>query len=129
MIFKLSALALIAATLAVIVRGTRPEISLQIGIAAGLLILLAVVEQLTGIVTEILSAAERYGLQRQYLGAVFKVIGIAYVAQFAAQACRDCGEGGIAAKVELSARIIMLAITLPIVLSLLDTVSALLEVQ
>lgn len=128
MIFKLSAMAVIAAALSVLLKGMRPELAMQIGIAAGLLILLSVLELLTGIIQDILSAAEAYGLRQDSIGAAIKVIGIAYVAQFAAQSCRDCGETAIAAKVELGARVIMLALAMPVVISLLDTIHLLLEV-
>lgn len=129
MIFKIGAMAFIAATMAVLLKQSRPEISMQIGVLAGLLILLSVMEQLAGVVSGIVDAAASYGLDGPYLSAVFKVIGIAYAAQFAAEACRDSGEVGLASKVELAARVVMLTIALPVVLSLLESIGALLEVN
>ncbi|MPN52657.1 hypothetical protein SDC9_200319 [bioreactor metagenome] len=129
MIFKIGAMAIIAASLAALVRSYRPELGIQIGIAAGLLILLTAIGEITGLITVIEDMASSYGLDASFLGVIFKVIGIAYVAQFAAQACRDSGEGAIAGKVELAARVVMLALALPTVISLLDDISGMISMQ
>lgn len=129
MMFKIGAMAIIAASLAALVRSYRPELGIQVGIAAGLLILLTVIGEITGIIAAIKETAASYGLDSGFLGVVFKVIGIAYVAQFAAQACRDSGEGAIAGKVELAARIVMLALALPTVMTLLKSVGGMISTQ
>ena len=127
LVFKIAALAVIAAILAVLLKKYRPEIALQVSIAAGLLILFAVIEQVTGIMESILGIAESFGLATSYLNIIFKVIGISYIAQFAAQTCRDAGEGAIAEKVELAAKILLLTLALPIVMELLQLVSSLIS--
>lgn len=127
LVFKIAALAVIAAILAVLLKRYRPEIALQVSIAAGLLILFAVIEQVTGIMESILGIAESFGLATSYLNIIFKVIGISYIAQFAAQTCRDAGEGAIAEKVELAAKILLLTLALPIVTELLQLVSSLIS--
>lgn len=127
LVFKIAAFSVISAILAVLMKQYRPEISMQIGIVSGLLILLAVVEQITGIIGTITDIAAGFGLETAYLNIVFKVIGISYIAQFAAQTCKDAGENAIAAKVELAAKILMLTLALPIVTSLLETVGGLLQ--
>ena len=127
LVFKIAALAVIAAILAVLLKKYRPEIALQVSIAAGLLILFAVIEQVTGIMESILGIAESFGLATSYLNIIFKVIGISYIAQFAAQTCRDAGEGAIAEKVELAAKILLLTLALPIVTELLQLVSSLIS--
>lgn len=126
LVFKIAALAVIAAILSVLLKKYRPELAMQIGIAAGLLILFAVIGEITGILEMISALAERFGLDSSYFSVIFKVIGITYIAQFAAQTCRDAGEGAIADKVELAARILILTLTLPIVTELLEMVGGLL---
>ena len=44
---------------------------------------------------------------------MLKVTGIAYIAEFAVQACKDAGETGIASKIELSAKILILGMCAP----------------
>jgi len=57
---------------------------------------------------------------------ILKVIGIAYIAEFGAQVCRDAGEGAVAAKVELAGKALVLLLALPIVYAILDFVGRLL---
>ena len=76
-------------------------------------ILVAVVgniAEIKGVVDEMLAG---YGLDALQVKVIFKVIGIAYIAQFAADACRDAGEGAIASKVELAGRVLIVATAMP----------------
>lgn len=55
-----------------------------------------------------------------YLAVIFKVIGIAYLGEFAAQICRDSGSTAVASKIELAAKIIILSLMLPILSAILQ---------
>jgi len=126
LVFKIAAFAVISAIIAVMLRQYRPEIALQISIAAGLLILLAVMEQITGVLSTVSEIAHEYGIDESGLTTIFKVIGISYLAQFAADTCRDSGESALAGKVELAAKILILTLALPIIKILLESVNSLL---
>ncbi|NCB30439.1 MAG: stage III sporulation protein AD, partial [Clostridia bacterium] len=67
------------------------------------------------------------GLGANQLKLVFKVIGIAYVVQFAAEACRDAGEGAVASKVELAGRVLIVAVALPALMAVLSLLTGLLQ--
>ena len=49
-----------------------------------------------------------------------RLVGMAYVTEFAAQACRDAGEEGLAAKAALCGKMLLLAQTLPLILEIGD---------
>ena len=49
--------------------------------------------------------------------------GITYVAEFAASLCRDAGHQAIASQIEIFAKLSLLAVSLPVVTALLDTIS------
>ncbi len=127
-IFQLAAFALLAASIVVLVRAYRPEMALQISIVAGLLLLLYIVAQVSGILDSLRTLSERYGINSAYIGVLVKIIGIAYLAQFAGDICKDAGESAMASKVELGGRIMILAAALPAAISLLDMVASLLPV-
>lgn len=126
LVFKIAAFAVITALLAVMLRQYRPEIALLASLASGLLIVLAVVEQVTGILHSISEIAEDVGIDRAALSVIFKVVGISYLAGFAADTCRDAGESALAGKVELAAKILLLSLTLPLIKEVLGSVSSLL---
>jgi stage III sporulation protein AD len=61
-----------------------------------------------------------------YLVTLLKILGIAYIAEFGAQICRDAGEGTIASKIELAGKILILLLALPIFTAVLQVVVRLL---
>ena len=49
---------------------------------------------------------------------LFKLVGMAYVTEFAAQACRDAGEEGLAVKAALCGKVLLMLQTLPLILEI-----------
>ncbi len=124
-IFNIAIFALIAASVIVLIRAYRPEMAMQVGIVSGLMLLIYIVLQTSGILESIMAITERYGIDTAYIGLLIKIIGIAYIAQFAGEICKDAGESALASKVELGGRVMILAAALPAALSLLDMVASL----
>ena len=62
-------------------------------------------------VTELLQAA---ALPGKYALILFKALGLCWLAQFAADSCRDAGESALASKVELAGKTAVLLTTLPL---------------
>ena len=58
-----------------------------------------------------------------YFGILFKVIGITYLCEFCAGLCRDAGYQAIAAQVELFGKVTVLLAGMPVLLSLIDTIT------
>ena len=122
-LFKVIGIALTAAVASLLLRTYRPELSVQIAVAAGTLLLLLTVDELKVMSAFLNDMFERTGIKTEYLKAMVKVLGIAYLAQFAADLCRDAGESAVAGKVELAGRVMILAISLPILGAILELVS------
>ena len=53
---------------------------------------------------------------------LLKMVGITYVGQFSASICRDAGYASVAGQIELFARLSVLAISMPILTALLETI-------
>ena len=68
----------------------------------------------------------RAGINLIYVSTIFKVLGIAYLAEFSAQICRDAGSQAIAGKIELAGKVIILTLAIPILLAILEAIVALL---
>ena len=71
--------------------------------------------------------AQQSGVDAELTKFLLRVTGIALICELAAQLCRDAGSGGLAQKVELSGKVVILCACLPLVrelsvcaLSLLD---------
>ena len=62
-----------------------------------------------------------------YFSTVLKVVGIAYLAGFGAEVCRDAGERATAGKLELAGKVIILITALPVLIAVLETITRFLK--
>ncbi|MCM8900899.1 stage III sporulation protein AD [Caldicoprobacter algeriensis] len=121
-VFQLVGLGIVAAILALVLKQHKPELSLFIAIAAGVIILLMMTGRLVAVVAVLDDMARRANLDQAHLSVVLKAIGIAYITEFGAQVCKDAGENSIASKIELGGKIIILSLTLPILVGLIEVI-------
>ncbi|MBQ7092514.1 MAG: hypothetical protein IJN83_07665 [Clostridia bacterium] len=124
-VLKLSAVALIAICAVMIIKSYRPELAMQVSIGAGIAILAYGMNTVGGIAQTADSLFSRYGIDPEGMKSIAKMIGIAYIAQFSADTCRDCGESSLAGKVEFAGRLMMVSAALPLVISTLEAIGGL----
>ena len=124
-VLKLSAVALIAICAVMIIKSYRPELAMQVSIGAGIAILAYGMNTVGGIAQTADSIFSRYGIDPEGMKSIAKMIGIAYIAQFSADTCRDCGESSLAGKVEFAGRLMMVSAALPLVISTLEAIGGL----
>ena len=105
-----------------VVRQQQPEIAKLCAIAAGAMLLLSALENIAQVQEAFSRIAALSGLHEGYLSLLQKVLGIAYVAEFAAQTCADVGEAGLAMKVALCGKLTIFALAAPMLLSLLEMI-------
>lgn len=108
-----------------ILRRLRPEIATGLIIAAGALAGLMILPQLTQIVDGITQLAASGGVQTSYTAQLMKIGGISLLMDFAAQTCRDANEDGLALKVELAGRVMLIGLSLPVMQKLLAQIMSL----
>lgn len=121
-ILKIVGIGLIATTLSVVLKQQKPEFAMQVSIVTGLVIIFFVLDELSYVVKVLEDLSRRANLNSLYFSTVLKVIGIAYIAEFGAQISRDAGENSIASKIELGAKVIIMMMSLPILMSILDLI-------
>lgn len=125
-IVNLVLLAISGVVILVVLRQSRPEMALVLSVLLGVLIFAAVVPKIGMIVTTLGSISTKSDIGSLHLATLLKIVGVAYIAEFGAQICRDAQEGAIASKVELAGKVIIMALSMPIVLIILDSVLQLL---
>ncbi len=119
-IFKIVILGLVVTILIVIIRQQRPEYALQLSIMTGVIILSMMLGKISSIMTVMKQLATRANINLLYMETVLKIIGIAYIAEFGAQICRDAGEGAVANKIEFAAKVIVMVLAIPIIIAVFD---------
>lgn len=119
-VLQIVAFGLIATVLIVVVKHQRPELALLLSVAAGVTLFLLVLGKIGSIIEIIRELASGAGISMVYLGTILKIMGIAYIAEFGAQICRDAGEGAVATKIEFAAKILIMVLAVPIVVAVLQ---------
>ncbi len=114
-IAKVIGLGLIGGILAAAVRKTNPELGIQVSVAAGVIVFCLVIGYLAQAVDFIKDLANEYHTLYQGTLVLLKVIGIAYLCEFGVQVLKDAGESALAVKVELAGKVIIFAVTLPLI--------------
>lgn len=125
-IFQVVGIGLTGAVLAVYVKESNREIAMLISLATGLVLFLYALSQVGGVINVLTELATRANINIFYLTVVLKIMGIAYLAEFGAQICRDAGEGSTATKIEFAAKILVMVLALPIIMALMESVLRLL---
>jgi len=120
-ILPLMALGFLITVILVMLRPLRPEMATILALAAGAFLIVLILGRLRGLVQTISDLAIRVELHPLFLRTALKVIGLAYLAGFTAQVCRDSGEGAMAGKVELVGKVAILALAMPVMWAVLNT--------
>lgn len=121
-VMKLVGLAIMSTILCMIIKKDRPEMAMFIGILTGIMILLSVTYKFNFIIENINDLAHKANIPTMYISLIIKLIGIAYLMEFAIQICKDCGEGNIASKLEFGGKIIVMTMSFPILVSIIDMI-------
>lgn len=121
-VIKIIGIALIALIIIIILKQYRPEFVIYISIITGVLILMLVVDKLTGIISLLESIASKASINTEFIKLLIKITGIAFLSEFAVSICKDSGEAAIASKVEIGSKIIIIAMSIPILSELLEII-------
>lgn len=108
--------------LAMILKEVRPEYALYVSLATGLCLLLGASGKLNYLMEMLQRMKEYLPVDTTYLNTLLKMIGITYIGQLGAGLCKDAGYSSIAGQIELFSKLSILALSMPVLLALLDTV-------
>jgi len=125
-IVKIVGVGLLAGMLINVLRQQKPELAMQLSIAAGVMLFLLMLSKVMRVVEVMQSLSARAQIEQAHMGTVLKIIGIAYIADFGAQVLQDAGEKTVASKVEMAGKVIIMLLAVPIILAILDSVLKLL---
>lgn len=85
-------------------------------------ILLFLIDQVYEIIYMLEKLALSANINMIYVETILKIIGIAYIAEFGSQITKDAGQAAIASKIELAGKILILAMAVPILTVIIETV-------
>lgn len=121
-IAQIVGIGLIATVFILVVKEYRPELALQMSVVVGVFIFFIVLGYVRDVISVLIDLSVRADINLIFLEILLRIIGIAYIAEFGAQVCRDAGEGSTAGKIEFAAKILILVIALPIVTAVIESI-------
>lgn len=112
----------IGALLAVQFRSGKTEYGIYLSVAVGILLFACIVDRLSIFVSTVRQIQKYINIEAGYISTMLKMVGVTYIAEFCANICKDAGHQTIAAQIETFSKLTILALGLPILLSLLETI-------
>ncbi|MGN0394548.1 MAG: stage III sporulation protein AD [Coprococcus sp.] len=117
---------IIVIMMAIKLNKVNPEYSTLLSIGACLLIIFFVIDKLTGVFGYISKITSYINIDIMYIEIIMKMIGIAYICEFAANICKDAGYSAVASQIEMAGKVSMIALGIPVLMSVIDLVVSLL---
>ncbi len=121
-IVKIIGIGLISLIIIIILKQYKPDFAIYISILAGALILLFVMDKLSSVVNLLSSIQNKANMNNQFLVILLKITGIAFLTEYATSICKDAGESAIATKIDLGGKVLIIAISIPIIQALLELI-------
>lgn len=125
-IIKIIGIGFIGVIIIILIKQYRPEFAIYVSIGAGILIFSIIAGKLSGIIEVLKSFTNKTSINNEFLTLLIKITGIAILTEFAVSICKDSGESAIASKVDLSGKVIIMSMSIPIMASLLETIISIL---
>lgn len=119
---KILVVAIVGVLMALVLKEKNSQLALLLSITTGIIIFISICKPLEELIVMLNETAEKAGVSQGYFGIVLKIIGIAYLAQFGSQLCKDAGEGAVAIKVELAGKVLIMATSTPVLINVLQLV-------
>ncbi len=126
-IIQIVGVGIIGAVLAIVLGQYKKEYSMLLSVCSGLLILFLIIQHIEPIIDTMSAMLHTANMSGGYVDILFKSIGICFLTQMAVDVCKDAGNSAIATKIEMSGRVAILIIALPLFTSLLDLVASLIS--
>ena len=125
---QMGAMAVLAALLALLLKGKQGELAILVSLAGLAALFLALKEPLGELAAFLRTVAEGTGLESGLFVPLYKVLGIALVVQLGGSLCRDAGESALAAGLETAGSVCALLAALPLLERVLSLLRELMEV-
>lgn len=121
-VIQVAAIGVIGALLALQLKGGKAEYGIYMSVAAGIFLFACIIDRLEIFIRTVEQIGSYINLDAGYLGTMMKMIGITYIAEFSSGICRDAGYQTIAVQIEIFSRLTILALGMPVLLALLETI-------
>ena len=119
---RVALLGIAGVLLALQLKSLKSEYSIYLCLGVSALIFWYMTEQLGSILEGLEMIQDTLPLNAGYIRTLIKIVGITYIAKFASDLCKDAGYQAVAGQIQMFGKLSVLAVSIPILTALLDTV-------
>lgn len=120
---QIVAFALVSTFIIILLKQYKKEYALLASIVACGIIIFFGISKLEVVINLLNELINKTGINKEFFKILIKITGIAYLIDFGSNICKDVGESAIASKVDFAGKIIIITMSLPILTTLLETVT------
>lgn len=128
-IFSIIGIAIITTAICILLKEYKPEYAMVVSLACGIVLFSMVIVSLLPAFKTMLDLMQKAQINTAYTKAIIKTLGVCYVTQLASDSCKDAGQTAIASKVELSGKVFIVLISLPLFEDLIDVAFSLINMN
>lgn len=121
-IIQIILICIVAAFLFIIVKEVNAPIAFVIVLCTSMFVLFVVMIEITKIIQLLQSLAQLVRIDSIYIQTIFKIVGIAYITEFAANMMRDAGLSSIGSNIELAGKVFILILAIPIIQAVIQII-------
>lgn len=107
--------AIVAMVLSLTIKKYNPELSVLLSIGVGIIIFVIILNFISPVINQINSLVQISKIPTEYSAVLIKALGICFICQFSADACRDVSQTALATKVELAGKLLIVILALPMI--------------
>lgn len=119
---QIALLGVVGTLLALQFKSGKSEYGIYVSLAVSLFLFLCMLSRLEIFVQAVKKIADYIKLDAGQMSILLKMAGVTYVAEFASGICKDAGYQNIAVQIEIFTKLTILAIGMPVLLSLLELI-------
>ena len=119
---QIALLGVVGTLLALQFKSGKSEYGIYVSLAVSLFLFLCMLSLLEIFVQTVKKIADYIKLDAGQMSILLKMAGVTYVAEFASGICKDAGYQNIAVQIEIFTKLTILAIGMPVLLSLLELI-------
>lgn len=112
----------LGALLAIQFKSGKAEYGVYMGVSVSIFLFSCIVDRLELFVNTVEEIRRYITIDTGYISTMLKMTGITYIAEFSSGICKDAGYQTIAAQIEIFSKLTILAMGLPVLLALLETI-------
>lgn len=119
---QIGIIGVLGALLAIQFKSGKTEYGIYMSVAVSIFLFACIVDRLEMFVSTVEEIGRYITFDMGYIATMLKMIGITYISEFSSSICKDAGYQTIAAQIEVFSKLTILAMGLPVLLALLETI-------